>query len=96
MLVLVTYDVRLDSAAGHKRLRRVAKRCINYGVRVQNSVFECIVDQEQFVRLRHEVLAEIDESKDSVRFYRLGDRYAEKVEHYGTKTALKVEEPLIL
>lgn len=96
MLVLVTYDVCLDSHAGQKRLRRVAKRCMDYGVRVQNSVFECVVDQTQFLHLRHDVLGEIDESKDSVRFYRLGDRYSEKVEHYGAKPSLKVEEPLIL
>lgn len=96
MLVLVTYDVCLDSPAGQKRLRRVAKRCMDYGVRVQNSVFECVVDQAQFLQLRHDVLGEIDESKDSVRFYRLGDRYSEKVEHYGAKPSLKVEEPLIL
>ncbi len=96
MLVLVTYDVCLDSSAGQKRLRRVAKCCLNHGVRVQNSVFECVVDQSQFLRLRHDVLQEIDDSKDSVRFYRLGDKYAGKIEHYGANPTLKVEEPLIL
>lgn len=96
MLVLVTYDVCLDSRAGQKRLRRVAKCCLNYGVRVQNSVFECVLDQAQFLRLRHEVLREIDESKDSVRFYRLGNKYSEKIEHYGAKPTLKVEDPLII
>ncbi len=96
MLVLVTYDVCLDSSAGQKRLRRVASCCKNYGVRVQNSVFECIVDQAHFLLLRHDVLKEIDANKDSVRFYRLGDKYSEKIEHHGTKQAIRVEEPLIL
>ena len=96
MLILVTYDVCLDVPAGKKRLRRVAKCCTTFGIRVQNSVFECIVDQAQFLRLRHSVLKEIDETKDSVRFYRLGDKYSEKVEHYGAKQTISVEDPLII
>ncbi|NLO48319.1 MAG: CRISPR-associated endonuclease Cas2 [Clostridiales bacterium] len=96
MLVIVTYDVCLDVPAGKKRLRRVAKCCTNYGIRVQNSVFECIVDQAQFLRMRHDILKEIDESKDSVRFYFLGDKYSGKVEHIGAKQTIHVEEPLFL
>lgn len=95
MLVLVTYDVCLDTPAGQKRLRRVARCCTNYGIRVQNSVFECIVDQSQFLQMRHDILREIDDSKDSIRFYRLGDKYAGKIEHYGAKPSLSMEEPLI-
>lgn len=96
MLVLVTYDVCLDTPAGNRRLRRVAKCCTNYGVRVQNSVFECVVDNEQFIRLRHDILKEYDESKDSIRFYNLGNNHQNKVEHYGAKVSIDVEEPLIL
>ena len=75
MLVIGTFDVCLDVPAGKKRLRRVAKCCTNYGIRVQNSVFECIVDQAQFLRMRHDILKEIDKSKDRVRLYFLGDKY---------------------
>lgn len=96
MLVLVTYDVCLDSLSGHKRLRRVAKCCTNYGIRVQKSVFECVVTNEQFIRMRHDILKEYDESKDSIRFYHLGNNHDNKVEHYGVKTAINVEAPLIL
>lgn len=95
MLVLVTYDVRVESAAGQKRLRRVAKRCLDYGVRVQNSVFECVVDQAQYVMLKHAILQEIDMKWDSVRFYRLGEQYQSKIEHYGAKPSVQVEAPLI-
>ncbi len=96
MLVLVTYDVCLDTQDGQKRLRRVAKVCTNYGVRVQNSVFECVVDQAQYVMLKNKIRKEIDEEKDSVRFYRLGNSYTEKVEFFGKNTTLQVEQPLIL
>ncbi len=95
MLVLVTYDVSLETPSGQKRLRRVAKVCLDFGVRVQNSVFECVVDNAQFLLLKHRVQKEINEEKDSVRFYRLGNNYDEKIEHFGTKPAIKVEEPLI-
>lgn len=95
MLVLVTYDVSQDSSAGQKRLRRVARCCTNYGVRVQCSVFECVVNEEQFHRMRHNILKEVDLSKDSIRFYRLGNNYSGKVEHYGVKHAIDVAKPLI-
>lgn len=96
MLVLVTYDVSVDTTGGQKRLRRVAKCCTDFGIRVQNSVFECIVNEEQFIRLRHGILKEIDQNKDSIRFYRLGNNYLEKVEFYGVKPVIDVEKPLIL
>lgn len=95
MLVLVTYDVMTSSPGGVKRLRRVAKICQNYGQRVQNSVFECIVDSTQFTILKHELQKVIDEELDSLRFYRLGNNYKSKVEHVGTKEALDIEGPLI-
>ena len=96
MLILVTYDVSLIDTGGQKRLRRVAKICQNYGVRVQNSVFECVVDEGQFVLLRDKLKKEIALEKDSLRFYRLGSNYKDKVEHYGVKREISVDEPLIL
>ena len=96
MLVLVTYDICIEDLAGKRRLRRVAKHCLNYGIRVQNSVFECQVDDAQLVTLKHLILSEMDEAHDSVRFYVLGNHYRGKVEHYGVSPALSVDEPLIL
>ena len=85
MLVVITYDVNTEDAAGRKRLRRVAKHCVNYGQRVQNSVFECIADAATMVRIRDELTRMIDPEKDSLRFYYLGNKYAGKVEHFGAK-----------
>ena len=96
MLVLVTYDIHIEDPGGNRRLRRVARHCLNYGVRVQNSVFECHVDAAQLVKLKRLILAEMDEARDSVRFYVLGNRYRNKDEHYGASPALSVDEPLIL
>ncbi len=95
MLVLITYDVNTQTKEGCKRLKRVAKLCVNYGVRVQNSVFECVLDPAQFRELKHKLINEINESKDSLRFYYLGDKYKTKVEHIGSKETINVEEPLI-
>ncbi|API92068.1 MULTISPECIES: CRISPR-associated endonuclease Cas2 [Virgibacillus] len=95
MLVLVTYDVNTSSNGGRKRLRKVSKVCQNYGQRVQNSVFECIVDDAQFAALKIQLTGLIDEEKDSLRFYRLGNNYKTKVEHIGTKEAINLEDPLI-
>lgn len=95
MLILVTYDVSTISEGGGKRLRKVAKVCQNYGQRVQNSVFECIVDSTQFATLKIELSSIIDETKDSLRFYRIGDNYKNKVTHIGIKEALALDEPLI-
>jgi len=85
MMVLVTYDVSTESDGGKKRLRKVAKVCINYGQRVQNSVFECLVDPAQFAKLKHSLCEIIDEEKDSLRFYYLGKNWKRRVEHFGTK-----------
>ena len=95
MLVLVTYDVNTEDREGRKRLRRVAKQCVNYGVRGQNSVFECIVDAAQLRMLKKKLSDEIDEEKDSLRFYYLGNNHQTKVEHIGAKPALSVEDELI-
>ena len=95
MLVLVTYDVNTEDREGRKRLRRVAKQCVNYGVRVQNSVFECIVDAAQLRMLKKKLSDEIDEEKDSLRFYYLGNNHQTKVEPIGAKPALSVEDELI-
>ncbi len=96
MLVLVTYDVSLQTTSGQKRLRNVAKICTNYGIRVQNSVFECVVDQAQFLVLRSKLLKTIDDKADSIRFYRLGNNYTEKIEHYGIAPSIQAEGTLIL
>lgn len=96
MLVLITYDVNTETAAGKKRLRKVAKICVNYGQRVQNSVFECVVDATQYVTVRHQLEQVIDPAVDSLRFYSLGNRYEKKVEHIGAKPSFDVTQPLIV
>ena len=96
MLVLITYDVNTGDAAGRKRLRQIAKQCVNYGQRVQNSVFECLLDAAQCKMLQAKLLAIMDGEKDSLRFYYLGKRYENKVEHFGCKQTYMPEEPLIL
>lgn len=96
MLVLITYDVNTENAAGRSRLRKVAKQCENYGRRVQNSVFECIVDQAQSVMLKALLTDLIDENVDSLRFYYLGNKYQTKVEHIGVDRGIAVDQSLIL
>lgn len=96
MLVLITYDVNTETNAGKKRLNKVAKQCVNYGVRVQNSVFECILDAAKAREVKHKLISLIDKEKDSLRFYYLGDNYKNRVEHIGAKPSLKVDEPLLL
>ncbi len=96
MLVLITYDVNTETAAGKKRLRKVAKQCVNYGRRVQNSVFECILDQTQCVLLKSILTDLIDQEKDSLRFYYLGNNYKTKVEHIGIDHGIAADETLIL
>lgn len=96
MLVLITYDVNTETASGKKRLRKVAKQCENYGRRVQNSVFECILDQAQSVMLKQSLRDIIDENVDSLRFYYLGNKYQTKVEHIGVERGIAVDQPLIL
>jgi CRISPR-associated protein Cas2 len=96
MLVLVTYDVKTESSAGRKRLSRAAKKCLAYGQRVQNSVFECVVDSVQFLHLQRELSDIIDENEDSLRFYNLGNSYKNKVIHIGAKPTTPVDETLII
>lgn len=96
MLVLITYDVNTETKAGRSRLRKVAKQCVNYGRRVQNSVFECLVDTAQVVRLKAELTNLIDEEKDSLRFYYLGNKYQTKVEHVGVDRGIAADDVLIL
>lgn len=95
MHVLITYDVSTADRGGEKRLRKVAKQCVNYGVRVQNSVFECELDAAQLRRVKDVLLDIIDEKKDSLRFYYLGNNYRDKIEHYGVKSSFDVNDPLI-
>ena len=95
MFVLITYDVNTEDAAGKKRLRRVAKVCTDYGVRVQNSVFECVAEPATIALLKQKLMKEIDSEKDSLRIYDLGRRTGPKVEHIGAKETIDVEEPLI-
>ena len=85
MMVLVTYDVSTELPAGRRRLRRVARACTNVGQRVQQSVFECSLDNAQFIAFRAQLLREIDPDHDSLRFYRLGNDWQRLVEHFGAK-----------
>jgi len=87
MLVLITYDVNTESDGGKKRLRKVAKLCVNYGQRVQNSVFECSIDPAQFVMIKSELNKIIDNEKDSLRFYLLGKNWERRVETLGKDTS---------
>lgn len=96
MLVLVAYDVATVTAAGRRRLSRVAKACLDYGQRVQNSVFECQIDSAQWTELRHRLLGLIDHETDSVRAYLLGNNWHGRVEHYGAKPSTDLEGPLLV
>jgi len=96
MLVLIAYDVNTEDPAGRRRLRQIARQCVNYGQRVQNSVFECLLDPAQCKLLQAKLLAIMDPEKDSLRFYYLGKRYENKIEHFGCKRTYLPEEPLIL
>lgn len=96
MLVLITYDVNTVSAAGRKRLRQVAKQCVNYGQRVQNSVFECDLDEAQRIKVQHLLEKIIDPKEDSLRFYNLGNHYQSKVVHLGVKPGYDAQGVLIV
>lgn len=96
MLVLVSYDVSTRDEAGRRRLRRVARLCENRGQRVQNSVFECLIDAAQWVAFRAALIAESDPKEDSLRFYFLGNEWQRRLEHVGAKPAYDPEGPLIL
>lgn len=95
MLVLVSYDVNTEDAQGKRRLRRIARLCSSWGQRVQFSVFECLLDYAQWLKLRAKLVAEMDEEKDSLRFYMLGNNWRGRVEHVGAKASYDPEGPLI-
>lgn len=96
MMVLITYDVNVTTCAGKSRLRKVAKQCQNYGQRVQNSVFECLVDPTQFAELKHRLESAIDPQTDSLRYYFLGSNWKRRVEHFGAKEAYNPEGVLVI
>ena len=93
--MLVAYDVNTQTTAGRRRLRRVARACLDFGQRVQNSVFECEVEPAQWATLRARLIAEIDDGTDSLRFYRLGAEGKRRVEHVGAKPVLDLDGPLV-
>ena len=93
---MITYDVSTEDSAGKTRLRKVAKECVNYGQRVQNSVFECLLDSSQVLVLKKRLLSLIDEKKDSLRIYYLGNNYQSKIEHYGVKDSYDPEGILMM
>jgi CRISPR-associated protein Cas2 len=95
VLTLVAYDVNTETSAGRRRLRRVARACLDFGQRVQNSVFECEVDPAQWVALRARLIGEIEPAADSLRFYRLGAEGRRRVEHVGAKPTLDLGGPLL-
>lgn len=95
MMVLITYDVSTESEAGKSRLRRVSKKCQDYGQRVQNSVFECLIDGAQLKQLQDKLLKIIDPEVDSLRFYYLGDNWKSRIEHIGAKASLDLEGTII-
>ncbi len=96
MLILISYDVSTVDEDGRRRLRRIAKVCQNWGIRVQNSVFECNVDPAQWIQLKTELEEIFNPEKDSLRYYNLGNRYSTRIEHVGAKPAIDVEQPLLL
>ena len=96
MLVVVSYDVKTEDVAGKRRLRRVAKHCLDFGQRVQYSVFECRVDPAQWIKLKHNLVQTIDERYDSLRFYFLGANWKRRVEHVGAKQPYDPEGALIV
>lgn len=96
MLILITYDVDTTTKAGEKRLRKVAKECVNYGQRVQNSVFECLLTEAQLVNLKAMLSAIIDNTADSIRFYYLGNNWQRKIESLGKITSFDPIETLII
>lgn len=96
MLILVTYDVNITSLHGRRRLTKIAKVCCDYGQRVQNSVFECNVDNAQYVLMKNKLVDIMDQDKDSLRIYQLGNSYSSKIEIFGRNTAFDLDDALIL
>ena len=96
MMVLVSYDVGTTTSAGRKRLRKVADACLDFGQRVQNSVFECVIDPGQWVVLKNRVLQTYKTEEDSIRFYFMGSNWQRKVEHYGIKEVPDLEKGALI
>lgn len=96
MMVLITYDVNVTTDAGKSRLRKVAKQCVNYGQRVQNSVFECLLDPTKFAELKFRLESIIDPKTDSLRYYFLGNNWKNRVEHFGAKAGYDPEGMLMV
>jgi len=96
VFVVIAYDVNTESSEGRKRLRQVSKACQNHGQRVQNSLFECSVDYGTFLMLKKTLEKIIDKEKDSLRYYNLGNKWDEKVEHIGAKPGYNPDGPLII
>ena len=96
MYVLVTYDVSTSDASGRRRLAQVARLCVRYGQRVQNSVFECSITPGQYAELRHELGRLCDEGRDTVRLYNLGNNWANRVEHIGAREPYNPDEPMVV
>jgi CRISPR-associated protein Cas2 len=96
MMVLVSYDVSTKTASGVRRLRKISETCLDYGLRVQNSVFECNVDPAQWEILKDRLLSLYNAEEDSLRFYYLGSNWKRRVEHNGKGTIDDIEEPIIV
>ena len=96
MMIVISYDVSTKTASGRKRLKKVADTCLNFGIRAQNSVFECVVDPAQWEILKNELLSLYDSSEDSLRFYYLGSHWQRRLERFGKDKNLGVEDTLIL
>lgn len=95
-MVLITYDVNTEDAAGRTRLRKIAKQCVNYGQRVQNSVFECVLDAAQLRTLQAKLCDIMDKERDSLRFYNLGNKYENRIQHFGAKETYEPEGVIII
>lgn len=96
MMVVISYDVSTKKVSGKKRLKKVADTCLNYGIRAQNSVFECVVDPAQWELLKNELLSIYDQKEDSLRFYHLGANWQRRLERYGKDKNLSFDDTLIL
>lgn len=96
MLVVVSYDVSTKTLSGKKRLRKVAETCLDFGIRAQNSVFECNVDPAQWEVLKNELLSLYKKEEDSLRFYYLGSNWQRRLEHYGKETNLNIDDLLVI
>jgi len=96
MYILITYDVATSTDGGKRRLRQAAKVCLDFGQRVQNSVFECSLEPAQLVQLKQRILAIVDLEEDSVRIYHLGNHWRSRIDHFGKKGGFDIEGPLVL